>query len=217
MKGVFAAYTEISYGKDHIDFLRDELRSAGCPLFYCDGNKKREAESLSGYYILLCMLRKRGREELMRSIVKDSMGRPYFEGETGLDFNISHTSGFAVCALGEERRVGADTEGIPVGRVRNRIATRFFTTEEKKEYASAGMTEEAFATVWTRKEAYCKYTGNGICGVSEPEAGISGVTFVTKRIFVGERRFIITVCTDRRNEEDAEDFQSFDKIETAPK
>ena len=55
MKGVFAAYTEISYGKDHIDFLRDELRSAGCPLFYCDGNKKREAESLSGYYILLCI------------------------------------------------------------------------------------------------------------------------------------------------------------------
>ena len=51
MKGVFAAYTEISYGKDHIDFLRDELRSAGCPLFYCDGNKKREAESPSGYYI----------------------------------------------------------------------------------------------------------------------------------------------------------------------
>lgn len=219
MRKISAAFMTVPSEDEKIDFIRSELRAAHCPLFYEGGNKKREAESLSGYYLLLCLLRSAGKTDFIEFIKKDHFGRPSFRNYPWLDFNISHTSGIAVCALGDGRRVGIDIERIPVGVDRNRVAERFFSDREKKEYALGGGTEEAFATVWTRMEAYCKYTGLGMEETEPTGKELSALTFLTRMIIIGNREYVLSLCSKKLagEGEDGVISQFFERIYVMPK
>lgn len=219
MRNISAAYMSVPSDEQTTDFIRSELLAARCPLFYPEGNKKREAESLSGYYLLLCLLRAEGRTDYIEFISKDYFGRPCFRNYPRLDFNISHASGLAVCALGNGRRVGLDIERIPLGIDRDRVAGHFFSRREKKEYAAGGKTERAFADVWTRMEAYCKYTGKGLCGEEPTEEALSRLSFLTRMLLVDDKKYIISLCSERLGDEggDRELSQFFERIYVAPK
>ena len=171
------------------------------------------------YYLLLCLLRSAGKTDFIEFIKKDHFGRPSFRNYPWLDFNISHTSGIAVCALGDGRRVGIDIERIPVGVDRDRVAERFFSDREKKEYALGGGTEEAFATVWTRMEAYCKYTGLGMEETEPTGKELSALTFLTRMIIIGNREYVLSLCSKKLagEGEDGVISQFFERIYVMPK
>ena len=96
---------------------------------------------------------------LSREILRAEKGKPYFK-ELPLQFSVSHTEDLWVCLISDGKDpVGVDIQQIKETR-RERVAERYFTDEEK-EYLNEN-DEDVFFELWTRKEAYAKYTGRGL-------------------------------------------------------
>ncbi len=98
-------------------------------------------------------------------------GKPY-PINIDLHFNVSHCEDYVVCVV-DSKPVGIDIEKIrPINL---KIAKKFFSEEEQEYIFGHIATEEDFEKdtendilekffrVWTSKEAYLKYTGDGIC------------------------------------------------------
>ncbi len=93
-------------------------------------------------------------------IEKGDFGKPYIKDYPEFKYNISHSGEYVAIAY------GCDDVGIDIEYIREKdlkIAKRCF---HKDEYAyitknEAGQ-DERFFEVWTMKEAYLKYTGQGI-------------------------------------------------------
>ncbi|QIB69177.1 4'-phosphopantetheinyl transferase superfamily protein [Aminipila butyrica] len=87
-------------------------------------------------------------------------GKPYIE-DFPLYFSISHSGELWVCLVAEVE-VGVDIQ-VPKPLPYEKLAKRFFTETEAAYIRQGGL--EAFFQVWTRKEAYVKYTGLGFSGM----------------------------------------------------
>jgi len=81
-----------------------------------------------------------------------------------LEFNVSHTEGWAVIAVTRGRRVGIDVEKTVNCPDLLEIAKQHFSTEEYRKLC--GLSEldrpSAFYRCWTRKEAVLKGIGSGL-------------------------------------------------------
>jgi len=79
-------------------------------------------------------------------------------------FNLSHSHGLAVVAIGQEREVGIDVELIRAEFAGEAIAERYFSAKEIDELNGlpAELRAEGFFLCWTRKEAYIKAKGDGL-------------------------------------------------------
>ncbi len=89
-------------------------------------------------------------------ILSDRMGKLYLSGHPEVNFNISHSGKYVVCALCD-RVVGVDIQEITPCRWP--VAKRFFTPAEIEATVLGG--DIAFTKIWTRKEAYLKMLGTG--------------------------------------------------------
>ena len=100
----------------------------------------------------------------------DERGKPYAHN-LDIHFNISHSDDYVVCAV-DSKPVGIDIEKIrPINL---KIAKRFFSEDEQKylfrkkpeesDYTSPPTDDllKRFFEIWTAKEAYLKFTGEGI-------------------------------------------------------
>ena len=67
----------------------------------------------------------------------------------------------AVCAA-DIHPVGVDVESVRPDRLA--VAARFFAPEEQEmlRWSAKEAQDTVFARIWTRKEAYLKYTGEGL-------------------------------------------------------
>ena len=97
-------------------------------------------------------------------------GRPYF-CDRMCDFSITHTQNHVFCAIieGEKStRIGIDAEDInrPDFLNLDEMASRWLGENERVIF-SASPTKETFLSIWTRKEAYVKYTGEGLRALSK--------------------------------------------------
>ena len=117
---------------------------------------------LSGKELTDALIRKlSGHDEI--EIARTKEGKPYCKNmpETAkLHFSVSHSENIFACIFSEEN-VGLDVQHRR-NINRNRIAARYFTDEEK-ELVSRDANE--FFRIWTRKEAYAKFTGEGLKSV----------------------------------------------------
>lgn len=96
-------------------------------------------------------------------------GKPYLKNGECF-FNISHSGDYVVVAAGKEKRVGIDIERIR--EVKTRLLTSVCVQKEIEyilgdivlpgEYLQDEKICERFFRVWTYKEAYLKFTGEGI-------------------------------------------------------
>lgn len=90
-------------------------------------------------------------------IVRTKRGKPYFEN-ADLQFSISHTDGLWVCAFGNAP-CGIDAQVYGNYREES-ISKRLFSPDDvayAKEKGSKG-----FYSLWSRFEAVCKCSGEGI-------------------------------------------------------
>jgi phosphopantetheinyl transferase len=105
-------------------------------------------------------------------IARTETGKPYFPKAPGVQFNWSHSGPYVLCAC-SAKPVGADIE-----RVRPRkdsLPAYALTERELAEYRRLGADWPAFFALWTRKEAWCKYTGEGLSVLwkqTPPETGL---------------------------------------------
>lgn len=86
-------------------------------------------------------------------------GKPYLADHEGIFFNISHCKE-AIAVGVSNREIGIDIEG---GRRYSEILLqRAFNEEEQATVRQNDNPEMEFARIWTRKEAFFKWTGTGI-------------------------------------------------------
>lgn len=114
-------------------------------------------------------------------------GKPYITNYEGIHFNISHCRE-AVAVAVSVRKVGIDVEGCR--QYSDTLLQRAFNDEEQAAIKASDIPESEFARLWTRKEAWFKYTGTGILlehlKTTEDEARTSGCTISTVPVNIPE-------------------------------
>ena len=125
--------------------------------------------------IYLCPLGQKPTEELVKTLAKpyfpgavpqvlrQQRGKPYFAGESGVHFSVSHSGEYVAVAFAESP-VGIDLQqhrshGDAKAR-HQKLASRYFHPREQ-EYVAEDLWE-GFFRVWTAKESFVKRTGRGI-------------------------------------------------------
>lgn len=90
-------------------------------------------------------------------------GKPHLDGSPAIEFNVAHTNGLVVVAIGNTRRLGVDVEGLD-RRIDLDIAKRYFAASEVRWLAAqpAAAQTNAFLRIWTLKESFIKAIGTGL-------------------------------------------------------
>ncbi|WP_052434133.1 4'-phosphopantetheinyl transferase family protein [Streptacidiphilus melanogenes] len=116
-------------------------------------------------------------------------GRPRLASADGPEFSLSHGGDLVLIGLAPQSApIGVDVERLP-GPETVRETTATLHPAERTELAAAagGPSPEAFARIWTRKEAYLKALGTGLgrepsadyVGEADPAALPQGWTIAT--------------------------------------
>ncbi len=156
------------------------------------GNPTAREQSLAALLALGTLLEKNGISPL--PIARQAEGKPYFMGETTLQFNLSHSDALAAAALASAP-VGIDLEFLREERDTAGIAKRFFTESEREEWESAPTADHFFA-LWTRKEARAKLHGKSLLS-GEPS---DRVFFLTYRLLTPNGTAFVSLATEERTE-----------------
>ena len=103
---------------------------------------------------------------------RPAVARGMTEAARALHFNLAHTEGLVVMAVGCIARIGIDVERAD-DRSRLSIARRYFSTVEMNSLEALPAEEQPrqFKRLWTLKEAYLKAIGTGVIG------GLASMTF----------------------------------------
>lgn len=115
---------------------------------------------MAGYLLIEAFKDVYGEDNADITIEKGEFGKPYVEDYPEFKYNISHSCDYVAIVYGKED-VGIDVEQVREKDLK--IAKRCFHEDEfayiiKDEYGQ----DERFFEIWTMKEAYLKYTGQGI-------------------------------------------------------
>ena len=92
-------------------------------------------------------------------LARTDLGKPWFPSLPHIQFSISHSKTLILCAL-SDRPVGVDIEDVRPRR--NSLPQYALTGPEFTRYQALGGDWPAFFVLWSRKEAWCKYTGQGL-------------------------------------------------------
>jgi len=102
-------------------------------------------------------------------------GKPYFPSHPDVHFSVSHTGTLWVCAFAD-KKVGLDVqehrENDDPARLA-RLAKRWFSDGERRHLDECGYQPAEFYRIWARKEAYVKFTGDGIGAGKFPEFDVT--------------------------------------------
>lgn len=102
------------------------------------------------------------------AVVRTEKGKPYFPYSPHIHFSISHSGEYWSCAIADQT-IGYDLQEPVLPRnetpeeqalLHQKMASRFFHPAEA-EFVSMDCLHNFFA-VWSAREAYVKYTGQGI-------------------------------------------------------
>lgn len=115
-------------------------------------------------------------------------GKPYFAGDEGLEFNLSHSHHGIAAAL-SRRPVGTDLQKIlPYNE---RLADRICSEREKKLLKSAENPAKTLYSIWAMKESYVKFTGEGMTG------NFAGIPYEGKaKLYDISPEFALAVCCE---------------------
>jgi 4'-phosphopantetheinyl transferase len=84
--------------------------------------------------------------------------------DSNIQFNLSHSQGYALLALTRQRQIGVDIEYMQPLTNMEQIAANTFSPQENWELENLPPQERlaAFYNCWTRKEAFVKALGKGL-------------------------------------------------------
>lgn len=131
-------------------------------------------------------------------------GKPYCRSFPSVHFNISHSASWVVCAV-SDRPIGIDVEKMGVADMH--IAQRFFAKCEYQYLQQQTNPVEGFYKLWTLKESYIKYTGQGLSiplnsfefELEDKEIRLKNkgeLHFVTGKVF---ENYYLSVCSEELN------------------
>ncbi len=104
------------------------------------------------------------------TLAYQSLGKPYLHTPDRA-ISITHTSAYAFLAISDSSdAIGLDAEDqgrFPAARLPE-LVSRWFTEAERTEWERTP-TEETFLSIWTRKEALVKLTGEGLRAIRKTD------------------------------------------------
>lgn len=138
-----------------------------------DWKEEKNRESICGRLLLLRGLQELGYDQLFphnknpeqllealaASLKKGPYGKPYLAGYPEIHFNISHSGGWAVCALAS-MPCGVDIQERRSIRSR-RMVERTMNAREQRQILEAEDGTGEFIKLWTYKESCIKLSGEG--------------------------------------------------------
>ena len=166
MKTDIRELTDEEYSKWY-SLMSDKKKSRVDSFYFADDRKRTVAGEMLARKAVAqwCNVRP---EDIVFGVGEN--GKPYAE-KLDIEFNISHSDDFVVCVM-DDCQVGVDIEKI---RPVDLKTVRHFCNESEIEYIFGHspeadefvVTDDAdilhrFFELWTRKEAYCKYLGEGL-------------------------------------------------------
>ncbi len=87
--------------------------------------------------------------------------KPMLDGANDIHFNISHSGDWVVCVVGD-KELGVDVEEIQ-DNIMEDVCSCFSAKEIEYLYHCSGSHKvNMFYKLWTLKESFVKYTGNGL-------------------------------------------------------
>jgi len=114
---------------------------------------------LLGKYLLVMGLKEFGiKETALHDIQYTPFNRPYLNYE--IDFNISHSGDYVLCALSADFKIGIDIEEISNIEISDFFD--YFTEQELIKINIANDKYREFFRYWTIKEAITKADGRGL-------------------------------------------------------
>ena len=118
----------------------------------------RQSRLLGKLLLRKCLISYGYGNDCLEHLATGPFGKPVIHG--GVDFNISHSGEFVVCAVTDQGKVGIDIEKIkPI------LVQDFYlcvTPNEREMLASSDDKERAFFSFWTKKECTLKGDGRGL-------------------------------------------------------
>jgi 4'-phosphopantetheinyl transferase len=104
-------------------------------------------------------------------------------GGSALQFNVSHSAGLGLVAVGRGGALGVDVEKVRPITEAERIVASYFTPSELAAFSSIADAAKAMAFVrgWTRKEAILKGLGIGLAGLATRYETWFGIDPLTSR------------------------------------
>ncbi len=127
-------------------------------------------------------------------VLRTQFGKPYLEKDF-LYTSVTHTSDVLIVGV-SHKSFGIDCESKS-RLIKNpeRIINRFFTENEKRFILSSKDKHKAFLEIWVKKEAYLKYTGDGISGLCNCDVTkMQGFTAIQN-----DKNLIIYIYEDNSN------------------
>jgi 4'-phosphopantetheinyl transferase len=115
------------------------------------------SEILARYFI--CDMLKVKNSEIILSTNK--YGKPFVKNYSQIEYNISHSNEFIVCAIGNQP-VGIDIEQI--SNIDLILSKKVFSVQEYEAFRKIGNSKkrEYFYLLWTLKESFIKAKGFGL-------------------------------------------------------
>ncbi len=151
-------YTNINYSLPKIQF-EEYLNLFPEHLIEKTLRYKRQKGRLSHLYgkllLIECLKKLNKNSNLIHEIKYDDYNRPYINSE--IDFNISHSGKFAMCAITENAKIGIDIE-----KIRDVDLDNFNTIMSKKQWKeirSSSIPTDTFFRYWSIKESVIKASG----------------------------------------------------------
>lgn len=126
-------------------------------------------------------------------------GKPWLRDYPRIHFNLSHCRVAAMCVVSGEGPVGCDIEAADRPFSDALLDSRFSTDETARVRAAADQRRE-FTSLWTKKEAVCKFTGRGI-DESLPELlspeRLAGLNLTSG--YNAEAGYVYAICSEETN------------------
>ncbi|MBO4589151.1 MAG: 4'-phosphopantetheinyl transferase superfamily protein [Bacteroidales bacterium] len=122
-------------------------------------NSSRKIETAATYSLLVEMLQSNGLLKELPSIEYAENGKPFLTNYPDLHFNLSHCRLYVAVAI-HRSPVGVDIECRR--KVTPALIRRVCSDDEQLSISLSKDPDMEFLRLWTRKEAYLKYTGTGI-------------------------------------------------------
>lgn len=118
----------------------------------------RQAALFSKLLLQKCLYKYGFPSNCLSRIVEDDYGRPFIDNQ--IDFNISHSSDYVLCAMTNTCRLGIDIE-----RIKHISLTDFYrvlTAEQSEKIKASSNVYKEFFKIWTKNESILKADGRGL-------------------------------------------------------
>ncbi len=157
---IFSVYAPDNLSDDAFNMLLAQVDSSITQSLLKQRNKQVAITRLFTHLLLNFTLATEYGLDLKRMVMhRGNHIKPFFSDENAPHFSLSHSGRVGICAL-HDNPIGVDVE--KKRPITDALAKRIMSSDEFSTYLTSTEKIEYFFKIWTLKESYLKFNGEGI-------------------------------------------------------